>query len=518
MARRKQEHQDEMRPPSLLLRGEEIHDATYNYQVIEEFRNNPLIEALPDILSPEEVAQRLEFFPDYKPNCRELPMHYRLLLLENAREFFIPLSRDIELYYTIINMIRRSYIHRNPVLNGYYSKINERITGLNEGLHKSMRPSSLRSRARGATIVGTGGNGKSSSVENSLLLLPQVINHKNYQGKDLILKQLVWLKIDCPQDGSPRGLCLAFFAAVDEVLGTSYFARYVSKRNTINELLLFMARVAAIHCLGVLVIDEIQDLSQAKSGGEAHLLNFFVHLENSIGVPFILIGTPKALPLFKGEFRQARRASEQGDFLWKRMEMLSVSDRSQPDPAWNQFVRQMWKYQYVKKVKPLPSNILDEPVTKILYNESQGIIAVALTIFLLTQKRAIMSHIEEITPDVMISAIRDNQNLISSMIDSIKLGRKVSVHGEADFETSVFRRKNSSADDDSPNESDISVSNTEAELPNLSSRNKSNKREKKDGQTNGGGNSSKSDTRTDFSELLCLIDISPFVKSPTELL
>jgi hypothetical protein len=518
MAKRKKENQDETRPPSLLLRGEVVDDTTYNYQVIEEFRNNPLIEALPDILSPEEVAQRLEFFPDYKPEYREFPMHYRLLLLENAREFFIPLSRDIELYYTIINMIRRSYIHRNPVLTAYYSKINERIAGLNEGLHKSMRPSSLRSRARGATIVGTGGNGKSSSVENSLLLLPQVINHKSYQGKDLILKQLVWLKIDCPQDGSPRGLCLAFFAAVDEVLGTSYFARYVSKRNTINELLLFMARVAAIHCLGVLVMDEIQDLSQAKSGGEAHLLNFFVHLENSIGVPFILIGTPKALPLFKGEFRQARRASEQGDFLWKRMEMLSESDRSEPDPAWNQFVRQMWKYQYIKNVKLLPKNILDEPVTKILYNESQGIIAVALTIFLLTQKRAIMSHVEKITPDVMISAIRDNQNLISSMIDSIKLGRKVSVHGEADFEPSVFRQKNSLAADESPIESDTSVSGTEVSRSNRSSKEPPNKRDKKGARTIKGGTIPKPDSGTDFSELLCLTDISLFVKSPTELL
>jgi len=518
MAKRKQENQGETRPPSLLLRGEVVDNPTYNYQVIEEFRKNPLIEALPDILSPEEIAKRLGFFPDYKPDCRELPMHFRLLLLENAREFFIPLSRDIELYYTIINMIRRSYIHRNPMLNAYYSKINEKITGLSDGLRKSMRPASLRSRARGATIVGTGGTGKSSSVENNLLLLPQVIIHKSYQDNDLILKQLVWVKIDCPQDGSPRGLCLAFFAAVDEVLGTSYFARYVNKRNTINELLLFMARVAAIHCLGVLIIDEIQDLSQAKSGGEAHLLNFFVHLENGIGVPFILIGTPKALPLFKGEFRQARRASEQGDFLWKRMEMRSESDRSQPDPAWDQFFRQMWKYQYVKKVNPLPTNILGEPVSKILYNESQGIIAVALTIFLLTQKRAILSYIEEITPDVMISAIRDNQNLISSMIDSIKLGRKVSVHGEADFESSVFRHKNSPAAGDSPVEPNTSVSGTEASRSNPSSKENPNKGDKKDTRTIKGGANPKPDAGTDFSELLCLTDISLFVKSPTELL
>lgn len=289
--KREKENREE-NPPILLFRGE-IIDAEYRHQVIEAFRNNPLTEALPEILSPEEVAQKLAYFPDYLPEHIELAVQYRLHLLENAREFFIPLSRDIELYYSISNMVRRSYIHRNPILSNYYTGLNEMIDRLEEELNKPVCRTSLRARARGATIVGTGGNGKSTSVENNLMLLPQVIIHKNYKGKDLILKQLVWLKLDCPQDGSPKGLCLAFFAAVDEVLGTSYFEHYNKSRSTINYLLLQMARVAAIHCLGVLVVDEIQDLSESKSGGEQHLMNFFVHLENSIGVPFILIGTPK---------------------------------------------------------------------------------------------------------------------------------------------------------------------------------------------------------------------------------
>lgn len=440
--KKKKENQKQEQPPILLLRGETV-DAEYRYQVIEEFRDNPLIEALPEILSPQEVAQKLTYYPGFSPQQRELEMKYRLHLLENAREFFIPLSRDIELYYSISNMIRRSYIHRNPILSAYYSGLNEKIDRLNEEMGKPPGCGSLRSRARGTTITGTGGNGKSTSVENNLLLLPQVIIHESYKDKDLILKQLVWLKIDCPQDGSVRGLCLAFFAAVDEVLGTSYLAHYHSRRTTINELLLHMARVAAIHCLGVLVIDEIQDLSQAKSGGETHLMNFFVHLENSIGVPFILIGTPKALPLFKGEFRQARRASEQGDFIWKRLQMLSDADSTNPADVWDKFIRQMWKYQYVKNAKLLPVNILDEPVTRILYNESQGIIAVALTIFLLTQKRAIMSGVEEINVDVMRSAVLDNQNLIRSMMDSIRLGQRISIHGETDFEPSDVRTEDS---------------------------------------------------------------------------
>lgn len=49
-----------------------------------------------------------------------------------------------------------------------------------------------------------------------------------------------------------------------------------------------MALVAANHHLGVLVIDEIQRLNLAKSGGAEKMLNFFTQLVNSVGVPVVI--------------------------------------------------------------------------------------------------------------------------------------------------------------------------------------------------------------------------------------
>ncbi len=60
-----------------------------------------------------------------------------------------------------------------------------------------------------------------------------------------------------------------------------------------------MSLTAANHCIGVLVIDEIQRLSQARSGGAERMLNFFVQLINTIGVPVVLIGTYKARSLIR---------------------------------------------------------------------------------------------------------------------------------------------------------------------------------------------------------------------------
>jgi len=56
-----------------------------------------------------------------------------------------------------------------------------------------------------------------------------------------------------------------------------------------------VARVSALHSVGVLVIDEIQHLEKSRSGGAAKMLNFFVTLTNVIKVPVLFIGTPKAL-------------------------------------------------------------------------------------------------------------------------------------------------------------------------------------------------------------------------------
>ncbi len=38
------------------------------------------------------------------------------------------------------------------------------------------------------------------------------------------------------------------------------------------------------------------------------MLNFFVTLVNTIGLPVILVGTPKARDIFEKDFRSARRS------------------------------------------------------------------------------------------------------------------------------------------------------------------------------------------------------------------
>ena len=59
-------------------------------------------------------------------------------------------------------------------------------------------------------------------------------------------------------------------------------------------LLTGMARVANLHAIGILVVDEIQHVKISRGEGSV-LLNFLVTLRNTIGVSLLMIGTMSAL-------------------------------------------------------------------------------------------------------------------------------------------------------------------------------------------------------------------------------
>lgn len=147
----------------------------------------------------------------------------------------------------------------------------------------------------------------------------------------------------------------------------------------------YIAMVAANHHLGMLIIDEIQRLSLLKSGGEKKMLNFFVQLVNTIGIPVSLIGTFKALELFSGNFSQMRRGSGQGDLIWDRMSF---------NEEWELFVQSMWRFEITRR--PTPPEKLNK-LSAVLYEETQGIIDLAVKAFVFSQERAIENETEKIT-------------------------------------------------------------------------------------------------------------------------
>ena len=141
--------------------------------------------------------------------------------------------------------------------------------------------------------------------------------------RELNVEQVVYLKIDCSHNGSLKEICLNFFRALDRALGSNYERRYGLKRHGIETMLALMSQIANAHALGLLVIDEIQHLSRSRSGGSQEMLNFFVTMVNIIGVPVMLIGTPKAREIFEADLRSARRGAGFGAILYNKRNVES---------------------------------------------------------------------------------------------------------------------------------------------------------------------------------------------------
>lgn len=394
-------------------------DAVYSNQVIDEYKDNPLIEALPPILSKEEVIRKLSKVPDYSLEERNLEPHYRYHCIQKLFNYFEPLQKHIDIEQRLSRVIRQGYISRNPLGPEYAAKLQNSYKMIKSGSYELSETNLFRTTASGFTIIGISGIGKTTTLERILLLYPQIIRHSNYKSISLNLYQITWLKLDCPFDGSLKGLCINFFQAIDELLGTDYLRKYGLGRNSIDTMIPRMAHIASLHCIGVLIIDEIQHLSLTKSGGSDKMLNFFVTLVNTIGIPVILVGTTKALPILQGEFRQARRGSGQGDLVW---------DRMKNDAYWRLLIKGMWPLQWTKKENKLTDEIIDT-----IYDESQGIIDIAVKLYAMAQIRAIASGKEIIDVSVIRQVAKDSLKLVKPMLDALRSGKKEEISKYADI-------------------------------------------------------------------------------------
>ena len=205
--------------------------AEYNKTGVERYADNPLIEALPPILTDKEVSKLLACYPAYDENERKLPAEVRIHLTHTALDLFVPLPDHLDLAQRFSCLIRNGYVPRNPITAAFWNEISTRVSGMT--LQRRQR-NPVRSTATGFNLIGISGGGKTTGTEVNFDLYPQVIHHRNFQNRNFNFVQVVWLKMMCPPDGSIRGLCLDFFRIIDDLLGTDHYRNYAEGRKTID--------------------------------------------------------------------------------------------------------------------------------------------------------------------------------------------------------------------------------------------------------------------------------------------
>lgn len=360
-----------------------VVEADYKPQRIARFRGKRLIEALPLALSEAALADFLTVLPSFDAEEREWETHERMQQTMQLSNLLIPFERNLRLARAIDAMMREGYLGREPRSAEFVATLQAIYKNDKLGVFFAGRDEHSQ---LSASLIGLPGVGTSKTVSAVLQFYPTAIYHP-----ELDIWQIPAIMVETPSNGaSPKDLVYAIFRQIDRIIpGADYSVQYgESKRLSENALKNCLARVLHIHCVGLLILDEIQNLGNAPRNKQS-LMSTLVSMSNELGVPILFIGTEAARRLLGLAPRQARRSAGFGIEPWDR---LFVEDPQNPDTDWSGFLECLWPYQWVRNPVPLSPSL-----RHCMYKLSQGIPDIAIKLFVCAQWIAMYDGTETIT-------------------------------------------------------------------------------------------------------------------------
>ncbi len=382
-------------------------EAIYSDQRIPAYQGNPLIEALPPSITDDDALLRALFsIPDYAVEQANWTKTERLQMISQLSSFTVPMQRHIELAQNLDAMIRQGYVGREPrtaASHQVFTRLYEQQkTG---GTFRA--PAGQITAQLSAALIGLPGMGKTTAIRRILRGYPEVIHHP-----ELNLYQIPYLHIEMPYDGaSVKGIAESIFRKVDMLLpGAGYGDRYSNARSGAETLMNHAARVLHMHSVGLLVVDELENLENSPKNRQA-LMTLLVSASNELRVPILFVGTNKAQNLLALDFRQARRSVGSASAYWGA---LAKGSPAEPD-EWEDFLSVLWRFQWVKNPVQLTPFMSD-----LMFHHSQGIVDIAIKLFAVAQVRAIHDGTETLTGELIDSVAHKQLATVRPMIAALR--------------------------------------------------------------------------------------------------
>lgn len=383
--------------------------AHYNPQRIPQFAGNPLIEALPPSMPDEELIRALSLSPNFMPEQRDWVTYERIMMLESLKNFMVPLRSHVKLARALDSMLRSGYVGRVPRTPAH-AGISQKIYAYQMAGRPFSQSANTRTPQLSTSLIGISGMGKTTAVNRWCAHLPRVIFHP-----ELNLYQIPYLHVEMPSDGaSVKGLAHGILQKVDELIPEAdYYDLFAAKgRAGTDTLMRGVARVMHLHSVGILICDEVQNLANAKKGGQT-VMTELVSACNDLKVPILFIGTNKAAKVLNVDFRQARRSTGHGIEPWDRLYLGNAGERTE----WDFFLEVLWRYQWVRN--PVP---LDPHFVHVMYEASQGVIDLAIKVFASAQVHAMLDGTEVLTPALIARVFDEQFTLMHPMVQALRSG------------------------------------------------------------------------------------------------
>lgn len=334
--------------------------------IYEGSSGNPYLDAMPDMLSPEQFARVIASYPPIPHDLAQMSPEERRGLLPSLPSLYVPMPYQYAIYDTLYRAIATTYrtadvVESTRAINAYYCG----------------QSTNYATQADSGSILGVPGCGKTATVRRCLSTMPQVIEHVEYQGQPLFCKQILWLHVECPSDCSVKTLGFGIMAALDRAIGSKYLQSTQGLRSASASAISVQTKILLTnHHVGLLVVDEIQNavLTARKNRQEKSLLRFLVELTNETMTSIYFVGTPVAEELFVIQ-----------EHLKRRTRGIRLAP-FKPDGAYLDFVRKIWPYQYTAQMAELTTSIGNK-----LYDCSGGIPAYVIKIFAEAQAQALLT-------------------------------------------------------------------------------------------------------------------------------
>ena len=370
-----------------------VTEAQYTPQSIPEYKHNRYIEAMPDIWgSPQEFFDSMKRIPVASIEERSLPTQQLLHFNSRFHDFYIPNSTHFHVQSEVDVMIRQGYVRAATIISPTRRIVNGQKYGIADGHDTTVRT---------LVLLGNSGCGKTKLITEILSRYPRLILHSEYDGRACLEYQIPWLKVEIPPSADIKNLCISICRAIDDLFPDAeptyqYATKTAAKRQIdyVNKLLLR-------HKVGILVIDEIQNIQHLTASATNAMLDFLLQLQNTIATPMVWAGTHEAEKMLSGTLKYARRASScvyikpfENDIQWanftKSLIRISVTDTEYSD------------------------ELADS-----LYEKSHGMPATAIALFEAAQTRAILKGLKIITPDMISIVAKDSLHLLKPALNAM---------------------------------------------------------------------------------------------------
>lgn len=345
-----------------------------------------LIRQMPEMLSGQELYEKLADIPMYSEEIRGKSQTERLIELSALYEIYLPSEMSIEIYSKLYLALLRSLQKKgtNTAIQQSYQNHNAIMRRENRGIIGG---------SDSFSIVGCSGIGKSSAINRAISIITQDKMIELHNPSTRIIPALI---IQCPWDASVKSLLLEILRKSDELLETNYYGNALKARATTDVLIGIVSQVALQH-IGLLIIDEVQNCVASKNG--KGLVAMLTQLINSSGISIGMIGTPETLSLFESAFQLARRS------LGLQYDALNN------DEFFNGFCKLLFKYQYVQKKAEITAQIIDW-----LFEHSGGVTSVVVSLVHDAQEIAILTGHETLDISMLNQAYEKRMQLLHDFI------------------------------------------------------------------------------------------------------